>query len=149
MRATGNTLSNRKYNPNNKPTPSSSSEDTDLERFIRAKYERKSLITPGTQSGSASSGMSPGISNSGGTTGVGRSKNLPPSPSFRGDPDKIVQILGPPARSPSLQSSISNSLKASSAQRVSGESFERARSPASTNSSFDLQAPPKPHRHHP
>ena len=123
MRATGNTKSNEKYNPKNKPPPTTSfsggdaSEDIELERYIRDKYERKTLQTkPGPLR----------------------------SPTYQGDPDKINAILGPAARSPSLGSSGSSNLKPG--QRVSGDSFERARSPASTNSSVELPPakPPRP-----
>jgi hypothetical protein len=122
MRANGNTLSNENYNPINKPPPTTAfsggdaTEDIELERYIRDKYERKSFMKP--------------------------SKKLPPSPTFHRDPEKITAILGPPAdRSPSLGSSSSGNLKPG--HRVSGESFERARSPASTNSSVELP-PPRP-----
>ena len=125
MRSAGNTLSNQKFNPSNKPSPNTSfsggdtSEEIELERFIRDKYERKTLL---------------------------RARKLPalPSPTVQGDPDKIQAILGPGARSPSLGSSSSTNLKPG--QRVSGESFERAKSPASTNSSVELPPPPKPPR---
>ena len=119
MRSTGNTLSNQKYNPGNKSPPTTSfsggdtSEDIELERFIRNKYERKTLL---------------------------KARKLPPlpSPTTSGDSDKISG-----QRSPSLGSSSSTNLKIG--QRVSGESFERARSPASTNSSLELP-PSKPPR---
>src|SRR5271170_1769294 len=125
MRSTGNIISNQKFNPSNKPSPTTSfsggdtAEDIELERFIRDKYERKTLL---------------------------KARKLPPlpSPTFQGDPDKIQAILGPGARSPSLGSSSSTNLKPE--QRVSGESFERAKSPASTNSSVELAPPPKPPR---
>src|SRR5271170_5616893 len=125
MRSTGNIISNQKFNPSNKPSPTTSfsggdtAEDIELERFIRDKYERKTLL---------------------------KARKLPPlpSPTFQGDPDKIQAILGPGARSPSLGSSSSTNLKPE--QRVSGESFERAKSPASTNSSVELPPPPKPPR---
>src|SRR5277367_4005872 len=125
MRSIGNIISNQKYNPSNKPSPTTSfsggdtSEEIELERFIRDKYERKTLL---------------------------KARKLPalPSPTFQGDPDKIQAILGPGARSPSLGSSSSTNLKPG--QRVSGESFERAKSPASTNSSVELPPPPKPPR---
>ena len=124
MRSTGNTKSNQKYNPANKPPPTTSfsgdtMEDLQLERYIRDKYERKSLM---------------------------KKARLPPlpSPTFQGDPDKVNAILGPPARSPSLTSNSSGNPK--SGQRISGDSFDRAKSPSSTNSSFDLPPPPKPPR---
>src|SRR5579862_2081856 len=124
MRSTGNTKSNRNYNPNNKPPPSISldgddaGENIELERYIRDKYERKSFTKV--------------------------KKPLPPSPTFQPDTTKVKAILGPPAaRSPSLGSSTSSNLKPG--QRASEESFERAKSPASTNSSVEL-APPKPPR---
>src|SRR5579859_5649052 len=118
MRAIGNTPSNQKYNPNNKPPPTTSfsggdtSEEILLERYIRDKYERKAFIPKASSI-----------------------KHKPlPSPSFTPDPDKVNAILGPPS---------STNLKLG--QRVSGDSFERARSPASTNSSVELP-PPKPPR---
>ena len=126
MRSTGNTLSNQKYNLINKSPPTTAfsggdaSEDIELERYIRDKYERKTFM---------------------------KSRKLPPLPyptiSSQGDPDKANFILGPGARSPSLESSSSMNLKPG--QRVSGDSFERARSPASTASSVELP-PPKPSR---
>lgn len=123
MRSTGNTLSNQKYNPNNKSPPTTSfsggdaSEDIELERYIRDKYERKSFMS-----------------------------KVRKSPPFQGVPERINTTLGPFAtaqRSPSLGSNSSTNLKPGQ-QRVSGESFERARSPASTNSSVELAPPPPP-----
>ena len=123
MRSIGNTLSNQKYNPSNKSPPTTAfsggdtSEDIELERFIRDKYERKTLL---------------------------KARKLPPLPSsptlsfHARDSDKISG-----QRSPSLGSSSSTNLKIG--QRVSGESFEGARSPASTNSSLELP-PSKPSR---
>jgi hypothetical protein len=121
MRSTGNTKSNQLYNPSNKPSPTISlggdaSESIALERYIRDKYERKSFMKA--------------------------KKPLPPSPAFQRDTDRISAILGPPARSPSLGSSNSGNVKP---QRASEESFERAKSPASTNSSVEAP-PPKPLR---
>ena len=121
MRSTGNTLSNQKYNPNNKSPPTTSfsggdsSEDIELERYIRDKYERKTFML--------------------------KSRKLPP---ILNNPERVNG--GPAAqRSPSLGSSSSTNLKPGQ-QRVSGESFERARSPASTNSSLEIPPakPPRP-----
>src|SRR5271169_4308794 len=125
MRTTGNTLSNAKYNPNNKSPPTTSfsggdaSEDIELERYIRDKYERKTLMV--------------------------KSRNHPPPPPFKGDQSERGKVQ-PAQRSPSSGSSSPANLKPGQ-QRVSGESFERARSPASTNSSLEIPAPPtKPPR---
>ena len=124
MRSTGNTKSNQLYNPNNKPPPTISlggddaSESIEIERYIRDKYERKSLMKP--------------------------RKPPPPSPTFTRDSQTVNAILGPPARSPSLGSS-GSSANLKPGQRASQESFERARSPASTNSSVEAP-PPKPLR---
>ena len=123
MRSTGNTISNQIYNPSNKPPPVTSfsggdtSEELQLERYIRDKYERKTLI---------------------------KSRKLPPlpSPTFQGNPEKVNAILGPPKRSPSFESGSSLTFKPG--LRVSGDSFERARSPASTNSSIELPLPKPP-----
>jgi hypothetical protein len=115
MRTIGNTLSNQRYNPSNKSPPTTAFsggdtyEDIELERFIRDKYDRKTLS---------------------------KARKLPPLPSptasfHAGDSDKISG-----QRSPSLGSNSSTNLKIG--QRVSGESFESARSPASTNSSLEL-----------
>jgi len=119
MKTIGNTVSNQRYNPANK-LPSTagvdSYEDIDLERFIRDKYERKTLM---------------------------KARKLPPLPPQAGESERSMAEA---VRSPILSSNSSANLRVGGNNRISGESFERAKSPASTNSSFEAAPPPKPPR---
>ncbi|KIP03394.1 hypothetical protein PHLGIDRAFT_130169 [Phlebiopsis gigantea 11061_1 CR5-6] len=112
MKTIGNTASNAKYNPDETryPPPANlidSERDSELEKFIRAKYEFKSFIKRGTTSTASS------------TTSDHRSRPSALTPSSSLDRSAAVAaLLGPSrsaaSRSATLSSSLSNAPTATS-----------------------------------